>query len=314
MRDFKGGMKRQRGRNRGGAVPSGKPQNANRAFESNGPENLKVRGAAQLVYDKYQQLARDAATGGDRVLAENFLQHAEHYYRVLRIMQPQRPASDFAARDPFAPASWELDPEDEGYTPEAAEPVANGGEDANGQGLYDEGRRDREMRGETRSDRERGDREARGERDRVEPRIDRPRDERPAREPRPERFARDDRPEGETREAREARESRFRRDRDDRGPRPSGRYGVPDPNAPPAAPRDPMPVIQPQAARTAAASDDGPMLRSQDGGVFEAPAFLQAAAPQPTPSASADEEPAPRKRAPRKRKVEDAPAAESEEV
>ena len=62
MRDFKG-MKRQRGRNRGsggGGGNSGKPQhNANRSFDSNGPEGIKVRGAAQGVFDKYQQLAPD---------------------------------------------------------------------------------------------------------------------------------------------------------------------------------------------------------------------------------------------------------------
>jgi len=66
MRDFKG-MKRQRGRNRnGGPNNAGKPQqqNANRAFESNGPENIKVRGNAQHVFEKYQQLARDATTAG----------------------------------------------------------------------------------------------------------------------------------------------------------------------------------------------------------------------------------------------------------
>ena len=67
MRDFKG-MKRQRNRNRnGGGGGGGKPQhNANRAFDSNGPEGVKVRGAAQHVYEKYQQLARDATTSGDR--------------------------------------------------------------------------------------------------------------------------------------------------------------------------------------------------------------------------------------------------------
>ena len=81
MRDFKG-MKRQRGRNRGGG--GGKPQqNANRAFDSNGPEGIKVRGNAQHVFEKYQQLARDAGSAGDRVLAENYLQHAEHYFRLI---------------------------------------------------------------------------------------------------------------------------------------------------------------------------------------------------------------------------------------
>ena len=86
MRDFKG-MKRQRGRNRGGGGGN-KPQqqNANRAFDSNGPEGVKVRGAAQGVFEKYQQLARDASSAGDRVLAENYLQHAEHYFRILNAM------------------------------------------------------------------------------------------------------------------------------------------------------------------------------------------------------------------------------------
>ena len=73
MRDFKG-MKRQRGRNRGGGSNTGgggKPaQNVNRAFDSNGPDGVKIRGHAQHVYDKYCQLARDAASAGDRVLAE----------------------------------------------------------------------------------------------------------------------------------------------------------------------------------------------------------------------------------------------------
>jgi len=60
-------MKRQRGRNRGGGGGSGgggKPQaqNANRAFDSNGPEGSKVRGNAQHVFEKYQQLARDASS------------------------------------------------------------------------------------------------------------------------------------------------------------------------------------------------------------------------------------------------------------
>ncbi len=98
MRDFKG-MKRQRGRNRGG----GKPQhNANRAFESNGPDNVKVRGSAQNIFERYQQLARDAASSGDRVLAEGYLQHAEHYFRTVRAMQPQRAAAEIYGRDQYS--------------------------------------------------------------------------------------------------------------------------------------------------------------------------------------------------------------------
>src|ERR1044071_8168641 len=123
MRDFKG-MKRQRGRNRGGGGGGGKPQqNANRAFDSNGPEGIKVRGNAQHVFEKYQQLARDAASSGDRVLAENYLQHAEHYFRRRRAIQPQRPASEILGRDQFA-SGFDIDFEDESGAqaqPEVAE-------------------------------------------------------------------------------------------------------------------------------------------------------------------------------------------------
>ncbi len=52
------------------------------SYDSNGPE-VKVRGNASQVHEKYQALARDAITSGDRVAAENYLQHAEHYYRML---------------------------------------------------------------------------------------------------------------------------------------------------------------------------------------------------------------------------------------
>jgi hypothetical protein len=54
----------------------------NRVFESAGPDG-KVRGTPQQIIDKYQALARDAQLSGDRVAAESFLQHAEHYSRLL---------------------------------------------------------------------------------------------------------------------------------------------------------------------------------------------------------------------------------------
>ncbi len=54
----------------------------NRVFDSSGPEG-KVRGTPQQIIDKYNQLARDAQLSGDRVAAENFQQHAEHYLRLL---------------------------------------------------------------------------------------------------------------------------------------------------------------------------------------------------------------------------------------
>lgn len=76
-------MKRQRGRGR-------KPGNQNnRSFESNGPD-VKVRGNAAHIHEKYLQLARDASSSGDRILAENYHQHAEHYFRIVQANQPKR--------------------------------------------------------------------------------------------------------------------------------------------------------------------------------------------------------------------------------
>jgi hypothetical protein len=62
--------------------------NPNRAYDSNGPE-VKIRGTASHIYEKYLQLARDANSSGDRVMAENYLQHAEHYYRIVAATQAQ---------------------------------------------------------------------------------------------------------------------------------------------------------------------------------------------------------------------------------
>jgi len=60
----------------------------NRVHESAGPEG-KVRGTPQQIIEKYTLLARDAQTAGDRVTSENFLQHAEHYIRLLNVAQAQ---------------------------------------------------------------------------------------------------------------------------------------------------------------------------------------------------------------------------------
>lgn len=70
--------RRQRSRGNGRRYPNQKGG----AFESSGPE-VKVRGTAQQVLEKYQSLARDAYSAGDRILAEGYFQHAEHYYRIL---------------------------------------------------------------------------------------------------------------------------------------------------------------------------------------------------------------------------------------
>lgn len=78
--------KQNRGRHRNNARRSN-PSRQN--FDSNGP-GVRVRGNATQIYEKYIQLARDAQSAGDRVTAENMLQHAEHYYRVLNENNPDR--------------------------------------------------------------------------------------------------------------------------------------------------------------------------------------------------------------------------------
>jgi hypothetical protein len=90
-------IKRMRGRNNrggggmgggggGGGPPrhqSGNvPLNRNHVFDSNGPD-LRIRGTAQQLFEKYLQLGRDATSSGDRVMAEGYFQHAEHYFRII---------------------------------------------------------------------------------------------------------------------------------------------------------------------------------------------------------------------------------------
>lgn len=65
---------------------------SNRNYDSNGPD-VKIRGTASHIYERYCQLARDASSAGDRVAAENYLQHAEHYYRIMLangLVQPKQ--------------------------------------------------------------------------------------------------------------------------------------------------------------------------------------------------------------------------------
>ncbi len=310
-------MKRQRGRNRSGGSSSGntKPtQNANRAFDSNGPEGVKVRGNPQHVFEKYQQLARDANAAGDRVLGENYLQHAEHYFRLLRAIQPNRPASEILGRDHFS-SGYDIDFEDETgqaqalAADEAATAAGDPSEDTESReqprNRSDWQPRDDRPRDERpRDDRPRDDR-SRDER----PRDDRPRDERP-RDDRPrneggnrERYGRDNNRDRNRNRDDRPRDDRPRDDRprDDRPradaprtdtPRTEGeeprreRYDRND--RPERVERDPQPVVQ-AAAPEVIEPRGGVMLRDSDGGASHAPAFLQARA-APAPAADADVE------------------------
>jgi len=68
-----------------------------RSYESNGPD-VKIRGTALHIAEKYLQLARDAQSSGDRVGAESYLQHAEHYFRIVTAAQAQMPQAQTQAR------------------------------------------------------------------------------------------------------------------------------------------------------------------------------------------------------------------------
>jgi hypothetical protein len=104
-------LKRSRGRGR-------RPQNNhNRSFDSTGPD-VKIRGTAAHVYEKYLQLARDASSSGDRVMAENYLQHAEHYYRILMASQAhQQQNPQFNANGANGGGGGEQRPNGEGFVP-----------------------------------------------------------------------------------------------------------------------------------------------------------------------------------------------------
>jgi hypothetical protein len=62
-----------------------RPPNRNQIFDSSGPD-VRVRGNAHQVFDKYQALAREAAASGDRILAEAYWQYADHYFRMIQSM------------------------------------------------------------------------------------------------------------------------------------------------------------------------------------------------------------------------------------
>jgi hypothetical protein len=81
-----GQNKRMRGRNRKGGHHHQNP--LSRMYESNG-QDVKIRGTASHIAEKYLQLARDAQSSGDPIASENYYQHAEHYFRLIAAAQEQ---------------------------------------------------------------------------------------------------------------------------------------------------------------------------------------------------------------------------------
>ena len=330
MRDFKG-MKRQRGRNRkpgsgGQGNNNANATNPNRSWDSQGPENIKVRGNAQTVYERYMQLARDASAAGDRVLAENYTQHAEHYFRVLRALQPSRPVSEIAQRE-LAGQGFDIDFEDETGAQAAAIMAAEKVE-ADRIALIEARQRETDERQNDRfndrpNDRP-NDRQSEQPRREWRDRDDQPRPDRETREPR---EPREPRPEGEATtnadgSRRETRRERWERRQLERGARfdreggesqTEGDAPAPATDAPAEArvetterPERPARAERRPRRDAGVATDDGPSALP---GFLTRPTAPAPTTPAPAPApaeASAEETPAPKRRAPR-RKVE-APA------
>ncbi|MGE7196717.1 DUF4167 domain-containing protein [Brevundimonas naejangsanensis] len=248
-------MKRQRGRNRKpGGGNNANATNPNRSWDSQGPENIKVRGNAQTVYERYMQLARDAAAAGDRVLAENYTQHAEHYFRVLRALQPQRPVSEIAQRE-LAGQGFDIDFEDESGAQAAAIIAAQQAEE-------------RRVEDEARRQAERAEREANRDRDRE---------------------GSDNGADGESREGgrRETRRERWERRREERNRRFESNEGEGDAAASgeDSAPGDDQPI---ESAEAPAVVEEAPAERAPR--APRAPRRARAAeddAAQPTDDAAA---------------------------
>jgi hypothetical protein len=101
-------------------------------FDSNGP-NVKIRGNAYQVFERYVALAREAQTSGDRIAAESFYQHAEHYFRV---MNAQGEGQALGQPRPMTPADLDTGGDGEGRDEEETQvqtmpppPAASPGDD-----------------------------------------------------------------------------------------------------------------------------------------------------------------------------------------
>jgi len=115
---MRNGQKRMRGRNN----QHRKGQNPlTRVYESNGPD-VKIRGTASHIAEKYIQLARDAQSSGDPVAAENYYQHAEHYFRLIAAAQEQmRQQNPYYSQQPQQSQGMPQGAADDGYDDEGEE-------------------------------------------------------------------------------------------------------------------------------------------------------------------------------------------------
>lgn len=171
------GQQNKRGRGRSGSNNNSgggnrKGQNPlSRSYDSSGPD-VKIRGTAQHVAEKYMNLARDAQSSGDRVMAENYLQHAEHYNRIILTAQAQM-QERFQRDDTASQARDSQDQDDDDRDT-----------DDDNDGNVQDQRNDQQDRSERHSRQDRSERQDRGERNERQERSDR--GERQERRPRQE--------------------------------------------------------------------------------------------------------------------------------
>jgi len=281
-------MKRQRGRGRkpgggGGNYHNnqgggGGHYNPHRSLDSNGPE-AKVRGTASHINERYLQLARDASSSGDRVLSENYLQHADHYFRLWRSTQPAAPVQQQQNFNDNADYEGDDDGVQDGEGGEENE-TRGEGDDRSG----DDYQGERQREGSDRGEGDRGPRRGRNRR-RFSPDGERqggqearegdnreqrneggePREQREAREPREQREPR------EPRDFREPRRERTEGGEPRREPAPEGAEPRRE-RTEAAEPRPPRRERQPREDRDAGSREgfsDGPkpaFLRGSGGG------------------------------------------------
>ncbi|MBU2147872.1 MAG: DUF4167 domain-containing protein [Alphaproteobacteria bacterium] len=141
--------RRMRGRNNSGGNNNNNRKGPNpltRNYESNGPD-VKIRGSAQQIAEKYAQLARDAHSSGDRVMAENYLQHAEHYNRIIAAAQAQLPIQNQNARD-NSDDNDNDDDRDDFDNQGSGDNAGQGGQDRNQDRNQDRGNQERSGQGD----------------------------------------------------------------------------------------------------------------------------------------------------------------------
>src|SRR5689334_5186453 len=122
---MRNGQKRMRGR--GNHRKSQNP--LTRVYESNGPD-VKIRGTASHIAEKYIQLARDAQGSGDPIAAENYYQHAEHYFRLIAAAQEQfRQQNPYYQQGQQQPQQGQQQQPQQGGNPQGADDSFDDGED-----------------------------------------------------------------------------------------------------------------------------------------------------------------------------------------